>query len=314
MLASQRPTVSVVIPCYNQGHLLGAAVQSVLAQTCQPVELIVVDDGSRDQTPEVAAAFGDRVRLIRQPNAGLAAARNAGLARAAGDLVNFLDADDALRPTMLERVLEAAARHPEAAVFYTAVERIDYHGSLLSEEPPRPLPADVFHELLKENLAPCHSVVVRRTALLEAGGFDPQWRACEDWDLWLRLAARGHRFVPVPEARTVYRRYEGSMSRDPIRMGRAAGAVLARHAQRHGFCPKCLEALRHGLQNCRRWYVYAAFPELGELELRHARLIWERSWQGRLRRAVKRALLAVPGLHRLVLALRRGAGREVVTR
>ncbi len=299
------PLVSVIIPCYNQAHHLRGAVESALGQTYKQVEVIVVNDGATDATAEVAARFGDRIRYLEQENAGLAAARNAGLRHATGELVNFLDADDSLFPTALEHHVRAAAGHPEAAVFYGGVRRVDEEGNLLSEVPPAPLPRDVFHQLLALNPLPCHSVVVRRSVLDPAGPFDPDLKACEDWDLWLRLAGQGCRFVPVPEARVVYRRYPGSMSRDPFSMARSAGIVLSRHAGWHGFCRKCLESLRQSLENCRQWYMLPAFPELAQLEAETTRLCRERSWEGTLRRWAQNGCLSIPGLRQLVLALRR---------
>jgi glycosyltransferase involved in cell wall biosynthesis len=303
MTASPEPLVSVIVPCYKQAHFLRGAVESVLVQTYPRVEAIVVNDGSPDETAAVAAGFGSRIRYVEQANGGLAAARNTGIRHATGELVNFLDADDYLLPTMLEHVVRAAAAHPEAAVFHTAMRYIDLAGNAFSEEPPR-LHGDPFHELLQGNFIPPNCFVLRRSALAEVGTFDPQANPCEDWDLWLRLAERGFRFMAVPEARGVYRRYAGSMSRDPIRMGRAAGMVLTRHASRHGYCPRCLKALKRGLANCRSWYVHAAFPELGALERERERLVWERSLPGRLRHGIKRFCLAVPGLRQLFLAVK----------
>ena len=303
MIAVSEPLVSVIVPCYKQAHFLRGAVQSVLTQTYPLVEAIVVNDGSPDETAAVAAGFGSRIRYVEQANGGLAAARNAGLRHATGELVNFLDADDYLLPTMLEHVVRAAAAHPEAAVFHTAMRYIDLAGNVSAEEPPR-LHGDPFHELLQGNFIPPNCFVLRRSALADVGTFDPQANPCEDWDLWLRLAERGFRFMAVPEARGVYRRYAGSMSRDPIRMGRAAGMVLTRHASRHGYCPRCLKALKCGLANCRSWYVHAAFPELVRWSGSGSGSCGRRSFRGRLRHGTKRFCLAVPGLRQLFLAMK----------
>ena len=114
MTAQEGPLVSVVIPCYNQAHFLSEAIESVLSQTCESFEIIVVDDGSTDNTSELASRY-QKVRLLRQENRGVSAARNAGLAESEGEYVVFLDADDRLLPEALEVGLECLDDHPECA-------------------------------------------------------------------------------------------------------------------------------------------------------------------------------------------------------
>src|SRR5215204_1328714 len=121
--------VSVVIPCYNQAHFLGEAIESVLAQSYPNFEIIVVDDGSPDNTSEVAASY-PRVRLVRQENQGLSAARNSGLARSEGEYVVFLDADDRLLPGALQAGLECFEAHPKCAFVYGRCSRIRRDGTL----------------------------------------------------------------------------------------------------------------------------------------------------------------------------------------
>src|SRR5687767_14566662 len=113
------PTVSVVIPTYNYGRYVGDAIDSALAQTRPPDEVVVVDDGSTDDTPDRLAAYGDRIRVVRQTNQGLSAARNAGIRAAHGDWVAFLDSDDAFHPRKLELQLGALARRPELRLLAT---------------------------------------------------------------------------------------------------------------------------------------------------------------------------------------------------
>jgi glycosyltransferase involved in cell wall biosynthesis len=108
-----RPTVSALIPTYNAGHLVVRAIESVLAQSSPASEIVVVDDGSTDDTAERVAAFGESVRYVAQPNAGASAARNLGIASSRGEFVAFLDADDVWHPRKLEAQLEALARHPD---------------------------------------------------------------------------------------------------------------------------------------------------------------------------------------------------------
>ncbi|MCR9248213.1 MAG: glycosyltransferase [bacterium] len=239
-------TVSVVIPCYQQAAFLREAIDSVLASTCEGVEVVVVNDGSTDDTQAVAQGFGDRVVLVEQENRGLSSARNAGLARATGAFVNFLDADDRLTPEFLGRMLMAADTNPRAAVLCGGWQLVDANGQVL-EQAAADLPAEPYPYLLGGNPLPCHAVVVRREILDNAPPFDESLRALEDWDLWLRLARAGHEFVNVPAAEVIYRRYEGSMSRDVGRMLSAARTVLARHRGRHlGRRLRAMRAIRFG--------------------------------------------------------------------
>src|SRR5438445_3459559 len=105
-------SVYVIIPCYQQGQFLGQAIDSILAQTCPHVGVIVVDDGSPDQSAEVAAGYGDRIRYIRKENGGVSAARNTGLLEARAEFVLFMDGDDYLQPDALERHIEAVRANP----------------------------------------------------------------------------------------------------------------------------------------------------------------------------------------------------------
>lgn len=239
--------LSVVIPCYNQGHFLHEAIASVLGSTLADAEVVVVNDGSTDDTLAVARSHGSRVLVVDQANQGLPAARNAGFAAATGNLLLFLDADDRIHPEFLARMVEAAAREPGAAVFCGEWDWVDAAGRLLGNGRVE-FPADAYRFLLGGNRMPCHAVVVRRAALAGPAPFDPSLAALEDWDLWLRLARAGRRFVAVPGARVDYRRHAGSMSRDLGRMLRAAREVLRRHRGQHLLARlRGMRAIRYGL-------------------------------------------------------------------
>jgi glycosyltransferase involved in cell wall biosynthesis len=183
-------SVSVVIPTYNLAPLLGGAVESVRAQSWPELEIIVVDDGSTDETAELLErlARAGGLRWFRQENAGAAEARNRGIREARGDWVAFLDADDFWLPGKLAAQFEALEAKPSAAFSYTdvLVRREDgSEGELACPRAPVPL----FAQLLSGNVFATPTALVRRDCFDEAGLFDPALRTGEDWDMWLRLAS-----------------------------------------------------------------------------------------------------------------------------
>ncbi len=224
---TRAPLVSVVIPAHNSAGTLGEALESVASQTARADEVIVVDDGSADGSAECAERAYPGCIVIRQANAGPGAARNAGVARARGEWVAFLDADDAWLPWRLETQLRLAARDPGVAMWCGHAERIGgvpedglagpEAGASPSAPPAEPPVSGLtLGRLAQSNLVATSTVLVRRSALAAAGGFDPQFRGPEDYDLWLRLAARGPiAFIDALLAR--YRHQEGSLSTDAAR-------------------------------------------------------------------------------------------------
>ena len=186
--------ISVVIPTFNCADYLVQAIKSVLAQTYQDFEIIVVDDASTDHTEVALQQFANRVRYICQDQAGPSVARNRGIIQAQGDCIAFLDADDLWRPTKLARQVEYLNQHPEAVLIYTDFTRGPEPGSnnesRLKVFKPRDS-ADAFHALLDENFIGTSTVLIRREALAQSGLFDPTLRGSEDLDLWLRLAKSG---------------------------------------------------------------------------------------------------------------------------
>jgi glycosyltransferase involved in cell wall biosynthesis len=252
MEASKPITISVLIPCYNQGHFLRETVESVLAQTYPHVEIVVVNDGSTDGTAAVAASFGDRIRCITKSNGGLSAARNTGILAAHGEFVHFLDSDDMIRPDFLQRVADAIARRPECHVFNSSWEDRTPDGELLERKQARFFPRDVFHALLASvDAGPPCCYTIRKSALANVGLFDVHLKSQEDLDMWLRLAAAGYEFVPVADAFAIYRVYPGSMSRNFEVMYRNGLAVLKKCRSYHRGCRDCASAARQGTRRQR---------------------------------------------------------------
>src|SRR5713226_1517108 len=207
------PFVSVVIVCYNQAHYLGEAIESALGQSHCPLEVLVVDDGSIDHTPEVAAAY-PAVRYIRQMNRGLSAARNAGLHFCTGEYVLFLDADDRLLPHAVQAGVDCFFGSPEAAFVFGGYRNIFSDGSPAPTSPRQLVASRHYWHLLQGNFIGMHATVLyRRSALEGSGGFDESLRACEDYELYLRLTQR----MPVRahgETIAEYRQHDTNMSKD----------------------------------------------------------------------------------------------------
>ena len=183
-----------MIATFNHGRFLPDALESAVAQTLQGVEIIVVDDGSTDDTSAVLARYAGKVRIVRQPNRGLAAARNTGLATARGRYVSFLDADDVLMPTKLAEQQALLERAPTVGWTYcdVLIETVATGGQMRASERfgygARMLDGWLFPELIRGNFIPAIAPLVRRTVLDAVGGFDERLTALEDWDLWLRMS------------------------------------------------------------------------------------------------------------------------------
>jgi glycosyltransferase involved in cell wall biosynthesis len=195
--------VSAVIPAYNYARFVGRAIDSVFAQTYENIECIVVDDGSTDDTPAVLAAYGDRIRMLRQQNRGLSAARNAGITMARGECVALLDADDEWLPEKLAKQVALLQARPEVAVVGCGWNAVDSDGKFLFKvQLPAPGPGeDAVRGIALRKRWVCGSAsaaVIRRHVLDEVGLFDETLTAAEDWDMWLRIGAE-HKIANVPE-------------------------------------------------------------------------------------------------------------------
>ncbi len=218
--------VSVIIPAYNQGHFLGEAIESVLAQTHQDFEIIIVDDGSIDNTSEVAQGFsGSRIKYVYQENAGLSAARNTGIRYATGAYLTYLDSDDLFLPRKLELLTQAFVANPNLGFVAGQAILIDEHGEPLNRVFDTPSPED-GSQLLLGNPFHVGAILVRRSWQERVGFFDTSLRSYEDWDMWLRLACAGCEMGWTPEPVSLYRFHTGQMTRDGIQMTTATFSVL----------------------------------------------------------------------------------------
>ena len=205
--------VALIITSFNHGHFLADAIESGLTQTQPFSEIIVVDDGSTDDTAAVAARF-PHVRYFRQENRGLAAARNSGLRLSGSDFLIFLDADDRLLPKAVEAGLRCLKANPSAQFVYGGFRYIQLTGEISSEVPVKECGPDSYLALLRDNYIAMHATVMyRRHALLAAKGFNQQLRACEDYDLYLRIA-REAKVACHSAVVADYRRHGNNMSRD----------------------------------------------------------------------------------------------------
>jgi len=181
-------SVSVVIAAHNAAGTLSTAIGSVLSQSCPPLEVIIVDDGSTDDTVAVTEGFGGSVRVISQPQAGPSAARNAGIAAARGRWIAFLDADDRWHPSKLALQLASARRHPKTVLIasdWTRAVPVQSLPMLIDEH------TITEHDLLVLNRFQTSTVLLDRDVAMQVGGFDPKLDGAEDWDLWLRTANAG---------------------------------------------------------------------------------------------------------------------------
>ena len=187
---SNKPLVSVIIPTYNRDWIVEQAIDSVLAQDFSDYELIVVDDGSDDHTPEILAAYEDQIMVIRQANRGVSTARNRGIASAAGRLIAFLDSDDLWLPQKLSTQVKFFADNPEVVICQTEEHWVRNGVRVNPKKRHLKFSGMIFERSLALCLVSPSAVMVKRELFNELGVFDEDLPACEDYDLWLRISCR----------------------------------------------------------------------------------------------------------------------------
>ena len=246
-------SVSVVIPAFNRAEFLGDTLLSVLHQTRRPDEILVIDDGSTDETRGVVETFEGRVAYHYQNNAGLAAARTTGLRLSRGDLLCFLDSDDLLLPAALEELEEALNAAPEAALAYCRSQTIDAAGEIIERRwAMEDYAGDVWQRLIDGNfIRSSGCALVRRSHLVRVEPWDTAFAANEDWDMWVRLAETAP-FVRVDAPLFQYRVHGSNMSADVFRMHTQTFRMLEKQIARNRHRPERRRYLKHAEERARR--------------------------------------------------------------
>jgi glycosyltransferase involved in cell wall biosynthesis len=225
-IVSNSPEISVIIPAYNQAEYVSQAIQSVLAQTNPNFELVVVNDGSTDETLQILSKFQDqRIRVISQPNRGLAAARNTGIRESTAPLIALLDSDDCFMPDKLAVQSEYLLQHPEIGMVGGGIQIVNHKGKILKKINKEPDSLNLLGFLFANPFVPS-SIMIRRQWFNRVGIFDETLRACEDWDMWLRIGYSGCLFAWIDYPLVEYRQHQGQMTQEPERMQKAIFTVL----------------------------------------------------------------------------------------
>lgn len=248
--------VSVIIPCYNQGHYLAEAIESVLGQSHRNLEIIVVDDGSADHTPEVAGRY-PLVTYVRQANQGLSAARNTGIDLSSGEYLVFLDADDWLLPGGIPANLGCLAKNKDAGFASGRHRKVNTAGEVIEEDGGMP-GADPYLGLLRGNYIGMHAAVMYPRWVLERFRYDTSLKACEDYDLYLRIA-REHRVAHHTACIAAYRIHNANMSGNIPFMLETVLSVLNRQEVNTNEEEKCLEK---GRSNWINYYCETLYRQL----------------------------------------------------
>jgi glycosyltransferase involved in cell wall biosynthesis len=280
---TQKSLVSVVCPAYNCERFIEPALDSVFAQSHRPIEVIVVDDGSTDSTAELVKGYHE-VRYLNQTNRGPSAARNCGIRAARGEFVAFLDLDDLWIPEKLAKQVAALESCPEAGLSFSDMRLFDSAGQdRLTMFQKYRLTAEYFgHDsvvdravakLVTVNFIPTSSVLARKSALTQVGGFDEQFRKSEDWDLWLRIALR-RPILYTLELLALKRVHDVNTSRDAEGMNVASLQVLEKLRRDHQSYLDQLDVDIHRV-------LRDAYRNLGYFYLRQILLVEARQALGR---------------------------------
>jgi len=260
------PKISILIPAYNAEKTILETVKSVLQQTWTDLEILVGDDGSKDNTINILQrTYTDsRLKIYCFPHRGVQVTRNHLLKLAISDYVAFLDADDLWTPNKLEKQYQAIQNHSKAMIAYSWTQYIDEQNQPLSIYCRTSFDGNVYlHLLLSDFIGSGSNPLVLRSAMLAVGGFDETFLAAQDWDLWIRLAAN-YEFAVVPETQVFYRQYaeSGSISSNILRHEKFSRKVIEREVLR---CPQQLQLYRRGMLANRykgfAWKALFGYPQ-----------------------------------------------------
>lgn len=260
--------VSVIIPTYNSASTLGRALASVLSQTRPADEIIVVNDGSTDDTEALIAREYPQVRYHYQPNAGLAATRNVGAALATGTMLALLDSDDEWAPTKLERQLQTLQQRPDLAGVgcHRVRIKIDAAGTEKSRQPSKHADGEVeeitFAKEIWSNRICGATMMIRREVFERFGGYDASMRVLEDHDLWLRLLGAGQRLGVMREPLYLFYERPGSLRSNIDLLEKAAAIILEKwDPQRHPEVASLLTPQEYA-KVCKWWWLKLTFHAL----------------------------------------------------
>jgi glycosyltransferase involved in cell wall biosynthesis len=269
MSTDYQPLVSVIMPTYNGSKYIAESIESALAQTYPSVELIVVDDGSTDDTTEVVRRYGDRVTLLQQKNGGTAAARNFGIAHAHGELIALLDHDDLWLPNKLERQIPVFAESPRVGMVHTGARWFQTETHASTSEVIPALSLD-YHDLLAWCLVSCCTVMFTRKAFDEAGPFDASLLGTDDWDMWIRIAAL-YEVRGVTDILSEVRLHGNNQGSNAERTYTHCMHVVSKPRNAHQDCPQCRAALKSAAAGVKSDYhtrmCHAARQALNERKL-----------------------------------------------
>jgi glycosyltransferase involved in cell wall biosynthesis len=270
------PLISVIIPVYNGEKTIRKTIKSVLNQTFSDLELIVINDGSQDSTLDIVKNLSDsRLQLFSYSNAGQAISRNRGIKQASGEYISFIDADDLWTSDKLERQLAALQNHPDAAVAYSWCNHIDAEDKVLRPGSRIIANGNIYPQLLVANfLENGSNPLIRRQALTEVGEFEASLSPAEDWDLWLRLAAK-YQFITVPSPQVLYRVSASSASSNIMKMELVCLQVIERAFSQ---APKSLQHLnQYSLANLYKYLLYKILECSSEQKTRRksVKFLWQ---------------------------------------
>ena len=241
----ESPLVSIIIPNYNYGQYIAEAIDSALNQTYQPVEVIVVDDGSTDNSRDIINSYGQTIKAIFQTNHGPSVARNAGIAISKGDYIIFLDADDVLLPDAAQHLWQGFLADPQCGVIFGTAVLIDTHSNFTAMHT-NEVRYFSYEEFLFKNYILTPEAMVKKEILNEIGYFNPNILQCEDYDLWLRIAQKNV-IKHIDKTVVQVQKHAASFSANTIRLLTWERYVILYHANQSCLSRRAVADVCHRL-------------------------------------------------------------------